>query len=108
MIREYILLTNIAFAIDESLEFYKTPPVFLLDEVQSLVKATDIVSTYTSDGEKNISVLVLTMVKLFQSLKCQQSIPKFFLCPPWVDDYLEYWVEMTNYFNKIHQFTDSL
>ena len=31
MIREYIRLTNISFAVDENLECYKTPPVFLLD-----------------------------------------------------------------------------
>ena len=38
MMDEYIRLTNIAFSVDPASYMYKTPPVFLFDEVQSLCR----------------------------------------------------------------------
>jgi hypothetical protein len=117
MIDEYIRLTNIAFAVDERTECFKTPPVFLLDEIQSICIETNVVSTRNVDGVKMHTWLSLLLTQLagkhrpicictgtnngniFSITEMSAIIPEILSLTPLVNDYMEYWTEMTNYYN---------
>jgi hypothetical protein len=59
MMDEYIRLTNIAFGADS-----KVPPVFLLDEIQSLCEPTTVKSKFEDDGIVYHSFLSLLLTQL--------------------------------------------
>jgi hypothetical protein len=118
MMDEYIRLTNIAFAVDPTTECFKTPPVFLLDEVQSLCKPTDIISKVANDCVKKHTLLSLLLTQLATNhrpicictgtnngdiisiTEMSAIIPQVYSLTPLVNDYWEYWTEMTEYFNQ--------
>ncbi|KAJ2989494.1 hypothetical protein HDV02_004970 [Globomyces sp. JEL0801] len=59
MMDEYIRLTNLAFKVNCS-----SPPVFLLDEIQGLLKPTTVQSMYKDDQVVNHSFLSLLLTQL--------------------------------------------
>ena len=108
---EYIRLTNIAFAISPT---YKTPPVFLLDEIQSICQTTNVPSGFN----KNHTFLSLLLTELagqhrpicictgtndgtLNSITEKSAIlPQVLSLTPLVDDCLEYWNAMTIHKNQ--------
>ncbi|KAJ3308618.1 hypothetical protein HDV04_001031 [Boothiomyces sp. JEL0838] len=118
MIGEYIRLTNIAFAVDENSECFRTPPVFLLDEIQTLCRSTNIQSQYTAGGVKMHTFLSLLLTELagihrpicictgtnngeiISITKMSAIIPQVLSLTPLVHDYWRFWTEMTNYYNQ--------
>ena len=119
VIQEYIRLTNIAFDVDPKSECYNTPPVFLLDEIQTLCKPTNRKSEKISDGNgpKIHSYLTYLLTQLAGKHRpicictgtnngdivsiCEMSsiIPEVLSLTPLLNDYKEYWTEMTEYSN---------
>jgi hypothetical protein len=119
MMDEYIRLTNIAFSVDPASHMYKTPPVFLFDEVQSLSKTTDIQSKLgkvpqfhtllslllTALSTKHRPVCICTGTNNGEILSITEKsaiIPQVLSLTPLVDDndYLKYWKQMTDEYNK--------
>ena len=111
IIDEYIRLTNFAFAVPPTSNRSKTPPVFLLDEVQSICKPTNITSALTSDGLKTHTLLSLLLTELagkhrpicicagtnngdiISITETSAIIPQVLSLTPLVNDYWEYWTK---------------
>jgi hypothetical protein len=118
MIDEYLRLTNIAFAIPSTSERFRTPPVFLLDEIQSICQPTSIISKQFKGGVETHTLFSLLLTELagrhrpicictgtnngdIVSITEMSTIaPQIFSLTPLVNDYLECWNEMTLYLNK--------
>ena len=65
MMDEYIRLTNIAFSVPSHTNRSKAPPVFLLDEIQTICHSTSIRSKRNSDGsDKMHTFLSLLLTQL--------------------------------------------
>ena len=118
MMDEYIRLTNIAFAIPSTVDCFKTPPVFLLDEVQNICTPTTIRSKQNCDSVKMHTLLSFLLTELagrhrpicictgtnngdiIAISEMSAIIPQVLSLTPLVNDYWEYWTEMTAHFNK--------
>jgi hypothetical protein len=117
MMDEYIRLTNIAFSVDPTSYMYKTPPVFLFDEVQSLSETTDVKSKLgkvpqfhtllslllTALSTKHRPVCICTGTNNGEILSITEKsaiIPQVLSLTPLVEDYLNYWTQMTDEYNK--------
>ena len=115
MIDEYMRLTNLAFEVPLDSSRYTTPPVFLFDEVQILCKETDLVSNFYQNYHTFLSLL-LTKLSVKQKPVCicagtnngnivdiaEHSVilPQTLSLTPLVNDYMKYWIEMTNHYNS--------
>ena len=118
MMDEYIRLTNIAFSVDPTSYMYKTPPVFLFDEVQSLTETTDVISKFSEKDTRYHTLLSLLFIQLstkhrpvcictgtydgeIKSITDHSCLyPQVYSLTPLVNDYLEYWKQMTDEYNK--------
>ncbi|KAI8894135.1 hypothetical protein BC833DRAFT_244566 [Globomyces pollinis-pini] len=113
MMKEYIRLTNIAFGVKEI-----APPVFLLDEIQTLCRPTNVLSSFWIDGTpRNHSRLSLLLTQLAGNLKpvciCTGTnsgniisiekaaiLPQVLSLTPLVSEYGEFWTQLTAYSNR--------
>lgn len=114
MIDEYIRLTNIAFrtACD-------APPVFLLDEIQKLCRPTTVESSFNSDGisqmHSQLSLLLTELAgerkpvcictgtnsgKIISIVERSAILPQVLSLTPLLDEYGEFWEQLTNYSNR--------
>jgi hypothetical protein len=110
MMKEYIRLTMIAFKTDS-----QAPPVFLLDEIQSLCRPTSLLSTLDSSGAQMHSFLSLLLSQLARKIKplciCTGTnsgkiisliekstlIPHLLSLTPLNNDYWKLWTQLTEY-----------
>ena len=111
MIKEYMRLTDVAFGVKCSI-----PPVFLLDEIQVLVKETSVLSDL--DGKKHtlFSLLLSKLAsaddrpvcictgtnngKLLKISEKSKFVPKILSLTTLRSGYLQNWREMTDYGNS--------
>ncbi|KAJ2988764.1 hypothetical protein HDV02_005417 [Globomyces sp. JEL0801] len=114
MMDEYIRLTNLAFKVNCS-----SPPVFLLDEIQGLLKPTTIQSMFDNDQVVNHSFLSLLLTQLagihkpvcictgtnsgniINITERSKIIPRFISLSSLhkEDDYKAFWDQRTKYMN---------
>ena len=114
MIDEYIRLTNIAFNSNS-----QVPPVFLLDEIQGLSKTTNRASTYDRDNVNRYHTLLSLLLTqlagkhkpicictgtddgdLSNTTEMSQIAPEMLSLHPLVNDYRQYWQELTKFENQ--------
>jgi len=115
MMREYIRLTNIAFGTTDD-----TPPVFLLDEIQKLCRATTVESSFeNSSGPQmhtQLSLLLSQLVgnsrpvcictgtnngRIISITEKSTILPKVLSLSPLMKEYKEFWRQRTVYSNKL-------
>jgi hypothetical protein len=114
MMEEYIRLTNIAFGVNDN-----SPPVFLLDEIQMLCCPTNVASSFKNDGtlqmHSQLSLLVLQLAgqlkpvcictgtnngKIISITEKSAILPQVLSLTPLVNEYGEFWEQLTTYGNK--------
>jgi hypothetical protein len=117
MMDEYIRLTNIAFFGQQQDKYCIAPPVFLLDEVQVLCRDAEFESTMPSKKHTILSLLLTQLAgthwpvcictgtnngNILSITEMSCIIPRIISLTPFIQesDYLQYWTELTNYYNK--------
>ena len=112
MIKEYMRLTNLAFNVEPDTDRSKAPPVFLLDEVQSLCEPTNVKSKAAPYNYHTQLSLLLTELAVNDKPICictgtsngdilslsdfSAIIPKILSLTFLAEEYWENWREMTN------------